>query len=151
GVQVTHRSVVNFLESMRREPGLTEDDVLVAVTTLSFDIAALELFLPLITGARIVLASREAADGRQLAQLLERTGATIMQATPATWRLLLAAGWNGHRHFKILCGGEAWGEELADQLLPRCGSLWNLYGPTETTIWSAASRVLPGRPVLIER
>jgi amino acid adenylation domain-containing protein len=152
GVQIEHRSVVNFLESMRWTPGLNQDDVLVAVTTLSFDIAALELFLPLITGAKVVLASREtAADGRQLAKLLERSGATVMQATPATWRLLLAAGWKGHSRFKILCGGEAWNQELAEPLLARCGCLWNMYGPTETTIWSAATRIMPGQPVLISR
>ena len=150
GVQIEHRSVVNFLESMRREPGLCAEDVLVAVTTLSFDIAGLELFLPLTTGARVVLASREtASDGPELARLLERSGATMLQATPATWRLLLEAGWTGHSNFRILCGGEAWDRELAERLLSRCGSLWNMYGPTETTIWSAASRVSAGHAVLI--
>src|SRR6266516_7334064 len=135
---------------MRREPGLSAEDVLVAVTTLSFDIAGLELFLPLTTGARVVLASREtASDGPELARLLERSGATMLQATPATWRLLLEAGWAGHSKFRIVCGGEAWDRELAERLLPRCGSLWNMYGPTETTIWSAASRLAAGRAVLI--
>ena len=150
GVQIEHRSVVNFLDSMRQQPGLGAEDVLLAVTTLSFDIAGLELFLPLTTGARVVLASREkASDGQALARLLDHCGATVMQATPATWRLLLEAGWKGHSKFKILCGGEAWDQDLAEQLLPRSGSLWNMYGPTETTIWSAASRVTAGRAVLI--
>ncbi len=150
GVQIEHRSVVNFLESMRRKPGLGAEDVLVAVTTLSFDIAGLELLLPLTIGARVVLSDREtASDGHELARLLKRSGATVMQATPATWRLLLAAGWDGHPRFKALCGGEPWSHELAEQLLPRCGSLWNMYGPTETTIWSAASRVTAGREVFI--
>jgi amino acid adenylation domain-containing protein len=150
GVQIEHRSVVNFLESMRRQPGLGEEDVLVAVTTLSFDIAGLELLLPLTTGARVVLASREtASDGQALVRLLEQSHATVMQATPATWRLLIEAGWRGHPKFKILCGGEAWNQELAEQLLARCGSLWNMYGPTETTIWSAASRVSGGGAVCI--
>jgi thioesterase domain-containing protein/acyl carrier protein len=90
-----------------------------------------------------------AVDGHRLARLLKRSGATVMQATPATWRLLLAAGWKGNSKFKILCGGEAWSQELAEPLLARCGSLWNMYGPTETTIWSAATRVLPGQPVFI--
>jgi len=98
---------------MRRAPGISSDDVLLAVTTLSFDIAALELFLPLATGARVVLTSREtASDANELARLLEDSGATVMQATPATWRMLLEAGWKGHPKFKILCGGESWNHEL---------------------------------------
>ena len=155
GVMIQHSSVVNFLASMVREPGLTETDTLLAVTTLSFDIAALEIYLPLITGARIVVAGREiAADGVRLAKLMLDYGATVMQATPATWRMLLAGGWQGSRELKILCGGEALSEELAKQLLPRCASLWNLYGPTETTIWSAVQmvpasvgKVALGRPI----
>src|SRR5438034_9950972 len=125
GVQIPHRAVVNFLNSMRREPGLTSTDVLLAVTTLSFDIAALELYLPLTIGARLVIASREAAhDATKLANLLSSSGATVMQATPATWRLLIAAGWRGNRHLKILCGGEALPSDLAGQLLTRSASLW---------------------------
>jgi acyl-coenzyme A synthetase/AMP-(fatty) acid ligase len=99
GVQLEHRSVVNFLWSMRREPGLTADDVLVAVTTLSFDIAGLELYLPLLVGARLVVAPRETTyDGRLLKQLLDGSGATVMQATPATWRVLLVSEWAGDKH-----------------------------------------------------
>jgi amino acid adenylation domain-containing protein len=151
GVQIEHRSVVNLLESIQWAPGINQDDVLVAVTTASFDIAVLELFLPLITGAKVVIADREtAADGRRLARLLER-GATVMQATPATWRLLLAAGWKGNPKFKILCGGEAWDRGLTESLLARCGSLWNMYGSAATTVWSAATRIMPGQPVLISR
>jgi amino acid adenylation domain-containing protein len=142
GVQITHRSVVNFLTSMRQQPGLVEEDVLLSVTTLSFDIAALEIFLPLMVGARLVLVSREvASDGVRLSEQLARSGATIMQATPATWRLLLEAGWRGSRRLKILCGGEALDRELANQLLKKCAVVWNLYGPTETTIWSATYKV----------
>jgi len=145
GVQISHRALVNFLHSMRRDPGLDKQDALLAVTTLSFDIAGLELHLPLITGARIVLASREAAsDGVKLAGLLAASGATMMQATPATWRLLLDAGWTGDPKLKILCGGEALSRTLADELLPRCGALWNMYGPTETTVWSTLHRVEAG-------
>jgi len=141
-VQIPHRAVVNFLTSMRREPGLVEQDVLLSVTTLSFDIAALEVFLPLSVGAHLALVSREvAADGARLSEQLANSGATVMQATPATWRLLLEAGWEGNDRLKILCGGEALDRELANQLLKRCASLWNLYGPTETTIWSAACKV----------
>ncbi len=142
GVQVLNGGVVNFLTSMRHCPGLTEQDTLLSVTTLSFDIAALELFLPLIVGARVVLVSREvAADGSQLLERLNDCGATLMQATPATWRLLLAAGWSGSPQLKILCGGEALPRELANQLLAKGASLWNLYGPTEATIWSTIYQV----------
>jgi amino acid adenylation domain-containing protein len=150
GVQIPHRAVVNFLQSMQQKLGFSSEEVLLAVTTLSFDIAGLEIFLPLTTGARIALVSREVAtDGHRLSAELLRRSATIMQATPATWRLLLEAGWKGNAQFKILCGGEAWSTELGNELLKRCGSLWNMYGPTETTIWSAVSKVRPGEPVLI--
>ncbi|MDM8560644.1 amino acid adenylation domain-containing protein [Candidatus Parabeggiatoa sp. HSG14] len=142
GVQITHKSLCNFLISMRQQPGLTAEDVLLAVTTLSFDIAALELYLPLMTGAKIVLASPEvAADGSQLLEQLDKCGVTVMQATPATWRLLLAAGWEGSEQLKILCGGEALPGELALQLLKKSRAVWNMYGPTETTIWSTTYQV----------
>ena len=152
GVQIPQRAVVNLLSSMRREPGLAADDTLLAVTTLSFDIAALELFLPLTTGACVVIATREvASDGRRLRRLLEESKATLMQATPATWRMLLDAGWLGNPKFSVLCGGEALPRELAERLLPTCAELWNLYGPTETTIWSAAYRVLDRGPIVLGR
>jgi len=149
GVEITHRNVVNLLCSMAREPGLTDQDRLLAVTTVSFDIAALELFLPLVNGARVILASRETtADGYRLLSLMNSSGATVLQATPATWRLLLEAGWTGQANLKLLCGGEALSRELADQLIPRAGSVWNMYGPTETTIWSATTRVEPGARIV---
>ena len=142
GVVVPHRAVANFLGSMRREPGITADDRLVAVTTLSFDIAVLELMLPLHTGAEVILADRETAmDGKRLAALLAESGATMMQATPATWRVLLDAGWRGGPAFRALCGGEGLPAPLARALLDRSGQLWNMYGPTETTIWSTCARV----------
>src|SRR5262249_32554991 len=120
GVQVSQRGMVNFLSSMRHRPGLTAQDTLLAVTTISFDIAGLELFLPLTVGARIVLISREVArDGLQLKKVLESSGATVMQATPTTWRLLLEAGWSGSPQLTILCGGEALSWDLAAQLLPK--------------------------------
>ena len=151
GVQIMHQAVVNFLNSMRQRPGLVEEDTVLSVTTLSFDIAALELYLPLIVGARLVMVSREvASDGRQLWERLSNSGATMMQATPATWRLLLQAGWQGSPQLKILCGGEALSLELASQLLVKGSSLWNLYGPTETTIWSAVHKIESERgPVVI--
>ena len=142
GVQITHSALSNFLYSMRQTPGLTSSDTLLAVTTYSFDIAALELFLPIIVGARLVVASREiASDGTQLSAKLVNSKTTVMQATPATWQLLLAAGWDGNHQLKILCGGEALPAKLASQLLQRCDCLWNMYGPTEATIWSAASEI----------
>lgn len=142
GVEVTQRNLVNLLNAMSRKPGLTSSDVLVAVTTISFDIAALEIYLPLITGAALVLASQPvASDGAQLLSLLSRSGATVMQATPVTYRMLLEAGWRGQPKFTALCGGEALPRELADRILG-CGvPLWNMYGPTETTVWSAVSQV----------
>ena len=156
GVQIEHHSLVNFMCAMRRCPGIAADDVLLAVTTISFDIAGLELYLPLTVGAEMVLASRKVAcDASLLAATIAESGATVMQATPATWRLLLDGGWQGNRQLKILCGGEQLPSELAKQLLPRCASLWNMYGPTETTIWSSIykvegeiDRLLPiGRPI----
>ncbi|MCG6136134.1 MAG: amino acid adenylation domain-containing protein [Nostoc sp. LLA-1] len=142
GVQIPHIALSNFLFAMQQSPGITKEDTLLAVTTYSFDIAALELFLPIIVGARLVIVSREvAADGIQLSAKLMDFQATLMQATPATWQLLLAAGWSGNQQLKILCGGEALPAHLANQLLERCASVWNMYGPTETTIWSAASEV----------
>jgi amino acid adenylation domain-containing protein len=145
GVEVRHRGVVNFLESMARRPGLAAGDVLLAVTTVSFDIAVLEIFLPLAVGARVELAGRDvAADGARLMALLESSGATAMQATPATWKMLLEAGWQGKPGLEALCGGEGLPADLARELLARVGpdgTLWNLYGPTETTVWSALQPV----------
>ncbi len=149
GVQILHRAVVNFLLSMREQPGLTAEDTLLAVTTLSFDIAALELFLPLTVGARVIVVGRDVvADGVALRETLVRTGTTVMQATPVSWRLLLAAGWEGKPDLKILCGGEALSLVLAQQLLPKVASLWNLYGPTETTIYSSFCKIEPGEKVI---
>jgi amino acid adenylation domain-containing protein len=142
GVELEHRSVVNFLCSMLNEPGMSASDVLVAVTTLSFDIAGLEIYLPLFAGGRLVIAPREAtADGRLLMQLMARASATVTQATPTTWRLLLESGWKGDPNLKVLVGGEALSADLARQLATRSGSVWNMYGPTETTIWSSVYRV----------
>jgi amino acid adenylation domain-containing protein len=142
GVEIPHRALVNFLWTMRERPALGPDDVLVAVTTLSFDIAGLELYLPLVTGARVVVASSEtASDPRRLSALLDSSGATVLQATPTTWRMLLDIGWRGRPGLKALCGGEALPAELAARLV-ECGlELWNMYGPTETTIWSTVARI----------
>jgi len=142
GVAIEHGALSNLLRSMEREPGLSASDTLVAVTTLSFDIAALELFLPLMTGARLVIAGKEQVlDGFRLLNLLEKSQATVMQATPAGWRILLEAGWKGQPRLKVLCGGEALARDLANSLLDLSGDVWNVYGPTETTIWSSATRL----------
>ncbi|MGA4098985.1 amino acid adenylation domain-containing protein, partial [Ralstonia nicotianae] len=142
GVTVEHRQVVNLLESMRGLLAMTEADRWLAVTTLGFDIAGLELYLPLISGAVVVVLDREASRNAQsLSAALEGSGATVMQATPSTWRLLLESGWSGRPGLKALCGGEALPGELAGRLRTRVGRLWNVYGPTETTIWSSAREV----------
>lgn len=153
GVQIPHRAVVNFLTSMSRTPGMTEADRLLSVTTLSFDIAGLEIYLPLIVGASVEIISREvSSDGYQLLAKLAGSDATVMQATPVTWRMLIEAGWKGTPNLKILCGGEAISRKLATQLLERDGSLWNMYGPTETTIWSTCSRIASeDEPIVIGR
>ncbi|MES1240893.1 MAG: non-ribosomal peptide synthase/polyketide synthase, partial [Acidobacteriota bacterium] len=149
GVQIPHRAFVNFLLSMLREPGLDASDTLFAITTLSFDIAGLELMLPLLAGGRVALATRdEAADAVLLARRLDEVGATALQATPATWRMLLDSGWEGKADLAAFCGGEALPGELAARLRPRVKSLWNLYGPTETTVWSAAGEVEEPDPAL---
>ncbi|WP_460105521.1 amino acid adenylation domain-containing protein [Streptomyces sp. YKOK-J1] len=148
GVAVPHDRVANLLHSVVREPGLREDDVLVAVTSLTFDISVLELFAPLVAGARVVIASHATVrDPDGLGTLLNRSGATVMQATPSLWRALLDGGWPGRETLRVLSGGEPLDPALAERLLDRCAELWNLYGPTETTIWSTAGRVLPGEPV----
>jgi amino acid adenylation domain-containing protein len=148
GVCIPHRALANFLTTMRAEPGFHAADRLLAVTSLSFDIAGLEIFLPLIAGGRVEIASRAAVvDGAQLADLLVSKGITVMQATPSTWRLLLDAGWQG-APIKVLVGGEAVPRELVDRLAPLVASVWNMYGPTETTIWSCIQRLEAGGGVV---
>ena len=151
GVAVTHRNVVNFLNSMAETPGIEKNDTLLAVTTLSFDISILELFLPLFQGATVYVATRDdAMDASALAQIIDTHGVTVMQATPATWEMLLAGGWSGSSRLKALCGGEAFPRQLADNLLGLVSEVWNMYGPTETTIWSSIAKVEPSeRPVPI--
>ena len=152
GVMVSHSALRNLLHSMATEPGLTAEDRLLAVTTLSFDIAALELFLPLIKGARLVLVTRgTASDPVQLLTQMKCEEATVMQATPATWRMLLESGWDGTPRIKMLCGGEALPSDLAQSLTGSGESLWNMYGPTETTIWSLVSEVRKDKRVTIGR
>jgi amino acid adenylation domain-containing protein len=142
GVMIPRLALVNFLLSMAETPGISASDTLLSVTPSSFDISILELLLPLVRGAQIVMASaEEAANGKELEQLLRQHAVTVMQATPATWRMLLDCGWKGKSDLRIFCGGEALTSDLARQLLPRCRELWNMYGPTETTIWSSTVRI----------
>ncbi|NES19589.1 MAG: amino acid adenylation domain-containing protein, partial [Symploca sp. SIO3E6] len=143
GVQIQHQSVVNFLTSMGRELGIKKSDRLAAITTIAFDIAALEIYLPLSVGAEILLIpGATAQDGYQLQAKLKQKHATLMQATPATWQMLLATGWSPTiTPLKILCGGEALPLELANQLAGSGQLLWNLYGPTEATIWSTRFQI----------
>ncbi len=142
GVEIPHRALVNFLWSIRQEPGCSTRDVMLSVTTISFDIFGLELYVPLLVGARIEIASRAVTmDGRQLRGLCEAVQPTIMQATPATWRMLIEAGWLGSKNLTVLCGGEPLPPDLAASLLDRSVALWNMYGPTETTIWSTIEKI----------
>jgi amino acid adenylation domain-containing protein len=153
GVAVQHSALVNLLNSVADEPGLCGGDVMLGLTTMSFDIHALELWLPLSRGARIELVDRDVAmDGLQLARKLKSTRPTVAQATPTTWRMLRAAGWDGDPNLKVLCGGETMPPDLAADLVGRVRELWNMYGPTETTVWSTLHRVTSAEgPISIGR
>ncbi len=149
GVEIPHRALVNFLVAMQKRPGLARTDVLVAITTVSFDISGLEIYLPLVTGARLVLLNRDdVGDGFRIIHHLEKQQATVLQATPSTWRMLLDAKWAGRPGLKMLCGGEGLPRDLGNQLVTKGGELWNMYGPTETTIWSACGRVEAGTGII---
>ncbi|OCX54538.1 hypothetical protein BEL04_09895 [Mucilaginibacter sp. PPCGB 2223] len=142
GVPIEHHSLANLLLSMQKEPGISSNDVLLSVTTISFDIAALELFLPLIAGARLIITdTKTIKDSRLLLKTIQSHGVSIMQATPNTWRMLLESGWDEKLPIKALCGGEALPLPLAKNLAAKCSSLWNMYGPTETTIWSTLKQI----------
>ncbi len=156
GVEIRHQSVVNFLTSMQQQPGITAQDRLLAVTTYSFDISVLELFLPLTVGATIILVGQESQqDPYILQEIIRQENPTFMQATPSLWTMLLQTGWKGSKDLKILTGGETLSKELARELLACTKEVWNMYGPTETTIWSLLKRISPtdttitiGKPIL---
>lgn len=142
GVSVTHKNLINFLYSMMQEPGINETDKLLSITTISFDIAGLELFLPLLTGATLVIANDETAkDSRLMLDLLQTENISMLQATPTTWQMLLDAGWENPLPIKAICGGEMLPLPLAKKILKRVDELWNVYGPTETTIWSTVKQI----------
>ncbi|MGO7172206.1 AMP-binding protein, partial [Rhizobium leguminosarum] len=154
GVMISHENVVNLLISMAEEVGISASDSLVAVTPISFDISALEIYLPLLAGASVTVAAQMTArDGANLAALIDVVKPSLMQATPATWRMLLDVGWRPPVTLRLLCGGEALPVDLADRLSDSAGAMWNVYGPTETTIWStqarlqARSRIDLGQPI----
>jgi amino acid adenylation domain-containing protein len=150
GVLIPHSAVSNFLGAMRETVGFAPADVILSVTTPSFDISVLELFLPLVAGGRIVVADREAVtDGARLARALESSGTTILQSTPSGWRLLMNAGWEGDRGMSAIVGGEAMPPDLAEWLRPRVRAVWNAYGPTETTVWSTMALLGDGDPITI--
>ncbi|MGR3562335.1 MAG: amino acid adenylation domain-containing protein [Heliomarina sp.] len=149
GVQISHRAMSNLLAALRDEPGMSPNDIVAATTTASFDIAAVELQLPLTVGATIELISREVAtNGEDLAAALAACGATVVQATPSAWRLLIEGGWKGGRDILAITGGEPLTRDLADDLLDRVGSLWNGFGPSETTIYSTGAWITPGRDAI---
>jgi amino acid adenylation domain-containing protein len=149
GVEIEHRTVVALVQAMATAPGFTADDTLIAVTRVTFDMSVADWFVPLMLGGRLVVVPFEvASDPRQLAAAIGTAGATVMQATPTTWRALLEAGWQGSPDLRILCGGEAMTGDLAGRLLSRCGELWNMFGPTETTVWSTGYRVEQAETVI---
>lgn len=149
GVKITHQNLANFLTSMKLTPGICASDSLLAITTISFDIAGLELFLPLIAGAELVIADSESTkDGRLLFDILLQRPITVMQATPSTWQMILDSGWTNPLPIKILSGGEAMSKDLAEKLTKVSRELWNMYGPTETTIWSTIKQILPDDEIL---
>ena len=148
GVAVTHGNVASFLQAMQEQPGMRAGETLLAITPISFDISVLEMFLPLVSGARVnVVERRLASDGRALAALVEGSGPCVVQATPSTWRMLFDAGLPRVRGLRALCGGEMMSRDLAAALLDRADEVWNLYGPTETTVWSTVARIGEQEPV----
>ncbi|MEB3358049.1 MAG: amino acid adenylation domain-containing protein [Synechococcales bacterium] len=152
GVQITHNAVVDLLHSQRQDLGITHEDTILSAASFSFDMSILELWLPLMVGARLVLVSREVAqDGLRLAERINTRGVTLMQATPATWRMLLDANWTGSSRLQIICGGEALTLDLAKDLRERCATLRNFYGPTEVTVWATQQEITASTPITVGR
>ncbi len=143
GVAVTHRALTNLISNCTAELPLEADDIVLATTTISFDISAFEIFAPLISGAHLVVANRsEAINGERLSEVIRAVNATVLQATPSGWRILLESGWAGQPGLKMLSAGEPLDRSLADRLLERGAMLWNLYGPTEATIYATGKMIV---------
>ncbi|MBN2656322.1 MAG: amino acid adenylation domain-containing protein [Spirochaetales bacterium] len=150
GVMIPHRALDNLLESMSASPGLNENDRLLAITTYSFDLSIPDVYLPLYSGATmIILEKNDARDPGEIIRNLDLHDCTFMQATPATWQMMIDFGWEGKENLKALCGGEALSQDLAEMLIPRCSELWNMYGPTETTVWSMQKKIEDHRAVTL--
>lgn len=150
GVETRHGGLANLLTSVQRDLQIGADDVFLATTTLSFDIAATELYVALLAGGRVAVApTGAAADPKVLAELVERHGATFLQGTPSGWRLLLDGGWSGRAGLTALTAGEPLTPELAEALLERVDALWNYYGPTETTVYSTGTKIESGTHITI--
>lgn len=146
GVQINHGSLTNLLHAMRQELELNAQDTFLSVSTVAFDISLLDLYLPLIIGAKLVVVHQSiVADGLSLLNVLNQSGITFMQATPATWQMLLTAGWQGNPNLKVICAGEALSQELAEVLTDQCKTVWNGYGPTEATVYSTVYRLKSGQ------
>ena len=143
GIEISHQSLVNFLCSMRNKPGINSDDILYAVTTYSFDISILELLLPTISGATVYIATNNilSSTSRTINDI-NKISPTVIQATPSFYQMLFNAGWKGNRSLKLLCGGDLLSELLAKRLIESCKEVWNMYGPTETTIWSSTKKIV---------
>lgn len=143
GVEIGHKSLINFLWSMKKEPGITSEDIFYAVTTYSFDISILELFLPLISGATLrIVKSNILSDPAKVILDLRKINPTIIQATPSFFQMLFNADWKGNESLKVFCGGDLLSELLAEKLINNTKEVWNMYGPTETTIWSSTKRII---------
>jgi amino acid adenylation domain-containing protein len=150
GVRVPHRALSNFLGAMRERPGISAGDAVLCLTSMSFDISVLEIFLPLVVGARTIVVTRDdATDGARLASVISSQGATIVQATPSGWRLLMNARWTGGRNIVAIAGGETMPPDLARWLGERVREVWNGYGPTETTVYSTMALLRDGDVITI--
>ncbi|MBK0378790.1 non-ribosomal peptide synthetase [Mucilaginibacter segetis] len=150
GVQIAHHSMVNLMLSLQKAPGITSADKVMATATICFDIAGVDIYLPLSVGAEILLIdSIMAKDGRALLDMLRHNNVTIFQATPYTWRMMLEMGWVKKHPLKVFCGGEAMAKDLAEKLLPKSNQVWNMYGPTETTIYSIIKQVTDAEDITI--
>jgi len=143
GVEISHQALINFLYCIQKQPGVGQDDLLFSVTTQSFDISILEFFTPLISGASIYMANKTLLDNPiAIIDKLKEIRPSIMQATPSFYQMLFNAGWEGDKEMKVLCGGDLLSQSLAGKLTDSCQEVWNMYGPTETTIWSSSKQIL---------